>query len=273
MECWTFSLIWNPPMTPPSFPSAQVHEIRDPGTETDAGARASNSEDDARAYEVYTNTQWDRLNAFRYPQRSVPTTPATEYTNAHVNQPQQYAGETHHGRPRDERREQVRTTLPMGGETPTGCHSSQPAPHATGNANTQARPSRNPCHEWYSGSSSSDEWTPHTLTPRQQRSRSRSSRSRKQDKESSRTLQVMKTLTSWKISFDGDPRASREKAEEFLVSIKECMETLELFDAEVLTAMPSVLTGRARAWYRTHRWSMTCWHDFKQLFRDQYVGH
>ncbi|KAJ8666187.1 hypothetical protein QAD02_007849 [Eretmocerus hayati] len=103
------------------------------------------------------NTQRDQLNAFRYPHQSVPMATAAEYTNAHVNQPQQYAGETHHGRPRDEHREQVRTTLSMGGETPMGCHSSQPAPHATSNATTRARPSRSPRHEWYSGSSSSDE--------------------------------------------------------------------------------------------------------------------
>ncbi|KAJ8677885.1 hypothetical protein QAD02_013672 [Eretmocerus hayati] len=105
----------------------------------------------------------------------------------------------------------------MGGETPSGHHSSQPAaraPNAShpGNAHTTAQSSRSPRHEWYSGSSSSDEWGPHTPTPQQPQARNRSSCSRKLEKESSRTLQVMKTFTSWKISSDGDPKASRGKA-------------------------------------------------------------
>ncbi|KAJ8686109.1 hypothetical protein QAD02_021903 [Eretmocerus hayati] len=181
----------------------------------------------------------------------VPTTTAPEYTNAHVNQPQRYADKTHHGRPGDERGEQVRTMLPIGGENLTGYHPSQPSPHATGNATTQARLARSPRHGWYSGSSSSDEWTPHKPTPHQQRSKSRSSCAREQEEESSRTLQNMKTLMSWRNSFDNDPTPSREEAEESLASIKECMKALEFSDAEVLTATSSVLTDCARAWNQT----------------------
>ncbi|KAJ8666665.1 hypothetical protein QAD02_008327 [Eretmocerus hayati] len=114
MEGWTFPLIWPPAMLSPTHQSAQIHEIRDSGTDTEVRARASQSKDEARAQEAYLNTQRDRLNAFRYPPQSVPGTTAPGYPNAHVSQPQQYSGETHHGRPRDERREQVHTTLPMG---------------------------------------------------------------------------------------------------------------------------------------------------------------
>ncbi|KAJ8685283.1 hypothetical protein QAD02_021076 [Eretmocerus hayati] len=52
MEGWTFPLIWNLPMLPPAFSSAQIHEIRDSSTETDARARASNSNDGARAHDA-----------------------------------------------------------------------------------------------------------------------------------------------------------------------------------------------------------------------------
>ncbi|KAJ8677798.1 hypothetical protein QAD02_013585 [Eretmocerus hayati] len=233
MDGWAFPRLWPPAMPSPTLQSAQIHGIRDSGTETEAGARASPSkEDDARAQMAYTNTQRDWLYAFRYPQQSVPPTTVPGNPDTHYDHPQQHADDTHHGRPHNERREQVRTTLHMGGETPTGHHSSQPAaraPNAShpGNTHITAQSSPSPRHEWYSGSSSSDEWEPHTPTPQQPQARSRSSCSRKLEKESSRTLQVMKTLTSWKISFDGDPEVSREKAEEFLASIKECMEALD----------------------------------------------
>ncbi|KAJ8666500.1 hypothetical protein QAD02_008162 [Eretmocerus hayati] len=83
----------------------------------------------------------------------------------------------------------------------------------------------------------------------------------------------MKTFTSWKISFDGEPKGRKDKTEEFLASVTECMEAIDLSDAEVLAAMWSILTDRGRTWYRTHRGGIATWRDFKQAFRDQYVGH
>ncbi|KAJ8677884.1 hypothetical protein QAD02_013671 [Eretmocerus hayati] len=89
MEEWTFPLIWPPAMPSPTPQSAQTHEIRDPGTETEAGARASPSEeDDSRAQTAYTNVQRDRLYAFRYPQQSVPPTTVPGNPNTHYDHPQ-----------------------------------------------------------------------------------------------------------------------------------------------------------------------------------------
>ncbi|KAJ8677308.1 hypothetical protein QAD02_013095 [Eretmocerus hayati] len=89
MEGWTFPRLWPPAMPSPTLKSAQIHGIRDSGTETEAGARASPSEeDDARAQTAHTNTQRDRLYAFRYPQQSVPptTVPAKKLASTELNE-------------------------------------------------------------------------------------------------------------------------------------------------------------------------------------------
>ncbi|KAJ8666023.1 hypothetical protein QAD02_007685 [Eretmocerus hayati] len=99
--------------------------------------------------------------------------------------------------------------------------------------------------DWFSGSSSSDEWEMETPVSRRSRSQGKRVVSKEQ-KKSERIVQVIKTFASWKISFDGEPKGRKDKAEEFLASVKECMEAIDLSDAEVLAAMPSILTDRAR---------------------------
>ncbi|KAJ8685844.1 hypothetical protein QAD02_021637 [Eretmocerus hayati] len=126
--------------------------------------------------------------------------------------------------------------------------------------------------DWFSGSSSSDEWE--METPASGRSRSKGKRVvSKEQRKSERIVHVIKTFASWKVSLDGEPKGREDKAEEFLASVEECMEAIDLSDAEVLAAMPSILTDRARTWYRTHRRGIATWRDFKQAFRDQCVGH
>ncbi|KAJ8666556.1 hypothetical protein QAD02_008218 [Eretmocerus hayati] len=90
-----------------------------------------------------------------------------------------------------------------------------------------------------------DKWEMETLVSRRSRSKGRRVVSKEQ-KKSERIVQVIKTFASWKISFDGESKGRRDKAEEFLASVKECMEAIGLSDAEVLEAMPSILTDRAR---------------------------
>ncbi|KAJ8677453.1 hypothetical protein QAD02_013240 [Eretmocerus hayati] len=138
--------------------------------------------------------------------------------------------------------------------------SAQPGPMQQASMQEQAPPGirysqakdQSTRRDWFSGSSSSDEWE--METPVSRRSRSKGRRVvLKEQKKSERIVQVIKTFASWKISFDGEPKGRRNRAEEFLASVKECMEAIDLSDAEVLAAMPSILTDRARTWYRTHR--------------------
>ncbi|KAJ8665478.1 hypothetical protein QAD02_007140 [Eretmocerus hayati] len=157
-----------------------------------------------------------------------------------------YAGETRQ-RPREDRREQVTTTLPMHGESeqPGSTQQAQMQEQAPpGIRHSQAR-DQSTRRDWFSGSSSSDEWEVETLASRRSRSKGERVVSEEQ-RESERIVQVIKTFASWEISFDGEPKDRKDKAEEFLAPVKECMEAIDLSDAEVFAAMPSILTDRAR---------------------------
>ncbi|KAJ8671336.1 hypothetical protein QAD02_002595 [Eretmocerus hayati] len=164
----------------------------------------------------------------------------------------------------------MRTTLPMYGE------SEQPGPTQqasmqeqalTGIRHSQAK-DQSARRDWFSGSFSSDGWEMETPVSTRSRSKGRRMVSKEQ-KKTERIVQVMKTFTRWEISFDGKPKGRIDKAEEFLASVKECMESIDLFDAEVL----AILTDRPSTWHRTYRRGIATWRDFKQAFRDQYVGH
>ncbi|KAJ8665816.1 hypothetical protein QAD02_007478 [Eretmocerus hayati] len=276
-----------PPFMPPFLPphvtsTASIRDVRDSESERDQRTTAGRSNDSSGDDAEYIHQQRDRLQNLRGNQTTnqVPSNPqappiAQTPVGPRIQETSQgaYAGETRQ-RPREDRREQVSTTLPMNGE------SAQPGPTQQALMQEQAPPGvrlsqakdQSSRRDWFSGSSSSDEWEMETPVSRRSRSKGKRVVSKEQ-KKSERIVQVIKTIASWKISFDGEPKGRKDKAEEFLASVKECMEAIDLSDAEGLAAMPSILTDRARTWYCTHRRGIATWRDFKQAFRDQYVGH
>ncbi|KAJ8684823.1 hypothetical protein QAD02_020616 [Eretmocerus hayati] len=250
---------WNiPPFMPPFLPpnvtsTASIREVRDSESERDQRTTAGRSNDSSGDDAEYIRQQRDRLQNLRGNQTTnqVPSNPqAPPIAQTPVGHRTQetsqgaYAGETRQ-RPREDRREQVRTTLPMHGEP------AQPGPTQQALMQEQAPPGirhskdQSSRRDWFSGSSSSDEWEMETPVSRRSRSKGKRVVSKEQ-KKSERIVQVIKTFASWKISFDGEPKGRKDKAEEFLASVKECMEAIDLSDAEVLAAMPSILTDRAR---------------------------
>ncbi|KAJ8666013.1 hypothetical protein QAD02_007675 [Eretmocerus hayati] len=276
-----------PPFMPPFMPphvtsTASIREVRDSESERDQRTTAGRSNDSSGDDAEYIHQQSDRLQDLRGSQTTnqVPSNPqappiAQTPVGPRIQETSQgaYAGETRQ-RPRGDRREQVRTTLPMHGE------SEQPGPTQQASMQEQAPPGirhsqardQSSRRDWFSGSSSSDEWEMETPVSRRSHSKGKGVVSKEQ-KKSERIVQVIKTFTSWKIPFDGEPKGRKDKAEEFIASVKECKEAIDLSDAEVLAAMLSILTDSVRTWYRIHRRGIATWRDSKQAFRDQYVGH
>ncbi|KAJ8666354.1 hypothetical protein QAD02_008016 [Eretmocerus hayati] len=282
MGGWSVPPFMPPFMLPHVTPTASIREVRDSESERDQRTTAGRSNDSSGNDAENIRQQRDRLQNLRGRQTTnqVPSNPqappiAQTPVGPRIQETSQgaYAGETRQ-RPREDRREQVRTTLPMHGESklPGSTQQTQMQEQAPpGIRHSQAR-DQSTRRDWFSGSSSSDEWE--METPASRRSRSKGKRVvSKEQRKSERIVQVIKTFASWEISFDGEPKGRKDKAEEFLASVKKCMEAIDLSDAEVLAAMPSVLTDRARTWYRTHRRGIATWRDFKQAFRDQYVEH
>ncbi|KAJ8677091.1 hypothetical protein QAD02_012878 [Eretmocerus hayati] len=121
---------WNiPPFMPPFLPphvtsTASIREVRDSESERDQRATAGRSNDSSGDDAEYIRQQRDRLQNLRGSQTTnqvpsnppappiaqTPVGPRTQETSQGA-----YAGETRQ-RPREDRREQVRTTLPMHGE-------------------------------------------------------------------------------------------------------------------------------------------------------------
>ncbi|KAJ8678274.1 hypothetical protein QAD02_014061 [Eretmocerus hayati] len=238
-----------PPFMPPFLPphvtsTASIREVRDSESERDQRTTAGRSNDSSGDDAEYIRQQRDRLQNLRGSQitnqvpsnpqappiAQTPVGPRTQETSQGA-----YAGETRQ-RPREDRREQVRTTLPMHGD------SAQPDPTQQALMQEQAPPGirhskdQSSRRDWFSGSSSSDEWEMETPVSRRSRSKGKRVVSKEQ-KRSERIVQVIKTFASWKISFDGEPKGREDKAEEFLASVEECMEAIDLSDAEVLAAI------------------------------------
>ncbi|KAJ8684871.1 hypothetical protein QAD02_020664 [Eretmocerus hayati] len=233
-----------PPFVPPQVTStASTREVRDSESERDQRRTAGRSNDSSVDDAEYIRQQRDQLQNLRGSQTTNRVPP---YPQAPPIAQTPHAGETRQ-RPREDRRQQVRTTLPMHGE------SEQPVPVQQASMQEQAPPGirhsqardHSTCRDWFSGSSSSDEWE--METPASRRSCSKGERVvSKEQRKSERIVRVIKTFDSWKISFDGEPKGRKDEAEEFLASVKECMEAIDLSDAEVSAAMPSILTDRAR---------------------------
>ncbi|KAJ8665865.1 hypothetical protein QAD02_007527 [Eretmocerus hayati] len=240
---------WNiPPFMPPFLPpnvtsTASIREVRDSESERDQRTTAGRSNDSSGDDAEYIRQQGDRLQNLRGSQTTnqVPSNPqAPPIAQTPVGHRTQetsqgaYAGETRQ-RPREDRREQVRTTLPMHGEP------AQPGPTQQALMQEQAPPGirhskdQSSRRDWFSGSSSSDEWGMETPVSRRSRSKGKRVVSKEQ-KKSERIVQVIKTFASWKISFDGEPKGRKDKAEEFLASVKEKVASTELEEATAQVA-------------------------------------
>ncbi|KAJ8672198.1 hypothetical protein QAD02_003457 [Eretmocerus hayati] len=162
-----------PPFMPPFMPphvtsTASIREVRDSESERNQRTTAGGSNDSSGDDAEYIRQQRDRLQDLRGSQTTnqVPSNPqappiAQMPVGPRIQETSQgaYAGETRQ-RPREDRREQVRTTLPMHGE------SEQPGPTQQASMQVQAPPGirhsqardQSSRRDWFSGSSSSDEW-------------------------------------------------------------------------------------------------------------------
>ncbi|XP_015602842.1 uncharacterized protein LOC107271398 [Cephus cinctus] len=61
-------------------------------------------------------------------------------------------------------------------------------------------------------------------------------------------------------------------AEEFLVRLEEKRQVSSLTDMEILDALPELLSGRARDWYRLSHREWQAWEDFTEGFRERFNG-
>ncbi|KAJ8666501.1 hypothetical protein QAD02_008163 [Eretmocerus hayati] len=161
-----------PPFLPPFMPphvtsTASIREVRDSESERDQRTTAGRSNDSSGDDAEYIRQQRDRLQNLRGSQTTnqVPLNPqappiAQTPVGPRIQETSQgaYAGETRQ-RPREDHREQVRSTLPMHGESEQQGSTQQASMQEQaplGIRHSQARDQRTR-RDWFSGSSSSDE--------------------------------------------------------------------------------------------------------------------
>ena len=75
----------------------------------------------------------------------------------------------------------------------------------------------------------------------------------------------VKTHT-WKVSFSGDPK---EDIFDFILNLNDIQESKGLSDGSMLKALPNVLYGKAKRWFRTNRF--TTYRDVLEGLREEYV--
>lgn len=81
--------------------------------------------------------------------------------------------------------------------------------------------------------------------------------------------QAVKLLKGWGVSFTGEERS--EDPEEFLEQLEDCRDGAEESDADILSALPCILSKRAGRWYRTEKKYIKDWQSFARAFRSQFI--
>ena len=83
------------------------------------------------------------------------------------------------------------------------------------------------------------------------------------------SVNVLECVRKWNISYSGKKDSS---AEEFLTRVQECRRGSALSDNALLEAMPHLLKGGARHWFRLLEDQIKTWPEFVRAFRKRFVG-
>ena len=79
---------------------------------------------------------------------------------------------------------------------------------------------------------------------------------------------AVKDLRTWGLKYSGE---EREDAEEFLESLRDCLDSSDMSELEMLRALPCVLSSGAARWYRTIKREVKTWREFERFFRRRFV--
>ena len=79
---------------------------------------------------------------------------------------------------------------------------------------------------------------------------------------------AVKDLRTWGLKYSGE---EREDAEEFLESLRDCLESSNISELEILRARPCVLSKGAARWYRTIKREVRTWREFERAFHRRFV--
>ncbi|KAL7289065.1 hypothetical protein TKK_0017018 [Trichogramma kaykai] len=77
---------------------------------------------------------------------------------------------------------------------------------------------------------------------------------------------AVKLLKTWGLKFSGEDK--QEDAEDFLDQLNKCVSGSGVDDADLLSALPCILTKRASRWFSTAARKITSWSHFEDLFRN-----